>query len=87
VKRLRRVVLTAPIQVPSSALSSPKGASQLLEMLSTTASVPASEPVELQLAAGEEQVILLDEPSEKDLSEVLAQLGLWLPASTGHLGT
>jgi len=61
-----------PAQFPGLTSNSSEGASQPLEVLSTTASVPASEPVKLQLAAGEEQVILLGEPSEKDTTEVLA---------------
>jgi len=61
-----------PTQAPGSAPSSLKGASQLPEVLPTTASAPVSEPVKLQLAAGEEQGILLSEPSEEEVSEVLA---------------
>jgi len=57
---------------PGSAPSSPKGASQLIEVLSTISSVPASEPVKLLLAAEEEQVILPGEPSKEDVTDVLA---------------
>jgi len=67
-----------PTQAPGSAPSSPKGAAVSPKELSTSTSGPASEPVKLQLAAGEEQGILLGEPSleadDEENSPVLALL-------------